>query len=200
MIEMYSIIIMQFLRNDWFVSKWQAVMSSSLSHNFPGARTPRSAGRIVCGPPLVTLSTSFTLSFSQFVLLALTAEAYHTHFNRCSSCCYGYLVGQKTCSIGQKWAGSASKVTCCWFGSSVHLFKEYPMIFQCLMKPERESDHTLNPGPRSICIYLPLYASRPFLRRSGKFNNEAGPLFRFVKKRLDSVFKSILISYRPLAR
>ena len=35
---------------------------------------PRSAGRILCSPPLVTLSTSFTLSFSQFVPLALATE------------------------------------------------------------------------------------------------------------------------------
>jgi hypothetical protein len=52
-------------------------MSSSLSNNFLGARTPRSAGRILCGLPLVTLSTSFTLSFSQFVLLALATERCH---------------------------------------------------------------------------------------------------------------------------
>jgi hypothetical protein len=46
------------------------------SHNFLDARTPRLAGRILCGPPLVTLSLSFTLSFSQFVLLVIAVELY----------------------------------------------------------------------------------------------------------------------------
>jgi hypothetical protein len=102
-------------------------MSSSLSHNFLGARTPRSAGRILCGPPLVTLSTSFTLSFSQFVPLAPATERYRTHFNRCFSCCDGYLVRQRTCSIGRK-RGRPVKLLVTDLGSSVHLFREYRMI------------------------------------------------------------------------
>ena len=103
-------------------------MSPSLSHNFLGARTARSEGRILCGPPLVTLSTSFTLSFSLFVPLALATVRYHTHFNRCFSCCDGYLVGQKTCCVGQKWDRPVNLLVAD-LGFSFHLCSAYRMIF-----------------------------------------------------------------------
>lgn len=52
-----------------------------LSHNFLGAHTPHPAlcGKNSVSPSLVTLSTSFTLSFSQFVLMGFVIEPYvHT--------------------------------------------------------------------------------------------------------------------------
>jgi hypothetical protein len=152
-------VIMYILRNDWFVSKWRAIMSSSLSHNYLGARTPHSAGRVLCGPPLVTLSTSFTLSFSQLVPLALATERYHTHFIRCFSCCGGYLVRQKTCSIGRKWDRPV-KLLVTDLGSSVHLFREYRMIVRVTNAAEAWVWPPLNPGPRPKCMYLPRYAWR----------------------------------------
>jgi hypothetical protein len=69
----------------------------------PAPRAPQE--EFCCGPPLVTLSTSYTLSFSQFVPLAFGVQPYRIHFNRCLSCCDGYLVDHNTCCcIVQKWS------------------------------------------------------------------------------------------------
>lgn len=186
---------MQILRNDWSVSKWQAIMSPSLSHNFLGARTARSEGRILCGPPLVTLSTSFTLSFSLFVSLALATERYHTHFNRCFSCCDGYLVGQKTCCVGQKWDRPVN-ILVADLGFSFHLCSEYRMIF-----PVTDAAGTWVWPPSESRPTVKMHISGPICFRTRCLDVRSSlimkrvhyPRFRLVKKHLDSVFQPILI-------
>jgi len=110
-----------------------------------------------------------------FAIRAVGARTW-THFNRCFSCCDGYLVRQKTCSIGRKWDRPV-KLLVTDLGFTVHLFREYRMIVPVRNAAGAWVWPVLNPVPRSKCIYLPLYASRRVFQRRGKFNLLAPELF-----------------------